>query len=193
VDSVSLLPLVESHYERHFGSEPSRASVSFVGVEQIEVLRFVQGTVAVYLTLGMSRQPMSLSSQPTIDPVLGPRAELVLVALSSRANLDVLWRKLAVLAAGPAVESVRYEPGSRVDLGEAWEPSSRCTGGILAPSMLPPLMIAGNIQIQFLRVIPATAGELAYARIHGSDSVLALWQQQAAELVDLMREPATLR
>ncbi len=47
-----------------------------------------------------------------------------------------LWRRLAVLAAGPVVEGVVYADGMSVDLGEPLDPSSLCTGGLIVASEL---------------------------------------------------------
>ena len=53
-----VLPTVEAALVEHFGHRPQRASVSFVGVDPIEVLRFepIPGERA-YVSLGMSPAP----------------------------------------------------------------------------------------------------------------------------------------
>ncbi|MET3081294.1 suppressor of fused domain protein, partial [Gordonia polyisoprenivorans] len=58
------------------GGAPQRASVTFLGVEPIDVVRVVLGTEVVYVTVGCARHPMTDPSDLNPDPVRGPRAEL---------------------------------------------------------------------------------------------------------------------
>ncbi|MDQ1654218.1 MAG: hypothetical protein QOI35_3418, partial [Cryptosporangiaceae bacterium] len=84
------------------GEPTGRASVAFVGVQTLEVVRFGPGGDGLvrYVTLGMSRHPMTGAEAPTQDAA-GPRAELVLTV---REPVDGVLRSLAVLAAMPVVE-----------------------------------------------------------------------------------------
>ena len=66
------------------GEPDARASITFLGTDRIEVLRFTEGDVVRYATLGMSERPMSDPTAVVADPLRGPRAELV---LSVRAGL----------------------------------------------------------------------------------------------------------
>src|SRR5690348_4277837 len=78
VSAPTVLSIVEASVSDHFGHSPKRASVSFVGVEPIEILRYepIPGEVA-YLSLGMCRRPMTSAADTLADPS-GPRAELML-------------------------------------------------------------------------------------------------------------------
>ena len=69
---------VEAALVSHFGQRPQRASVSFVGVEPVDVLRFepVPGERA-YVSSGMSRHPM-VGADEMVRSADGPRAELML-------------------------------------------------------------------------------------------------------------------
>src|SRR4051812_30742220 len=98
----------------HFAHQPQRASVSFVGVDPIDVLRFepIPGDRA-YVSLGMSRLPMTSAAESVHDDT-GPRAELVLELHDPTDEFAEIWRRLAVLAAAPAVEAVVYVPGMTV-------------------------------------------------------------------------------
>jgi hypothetical protein len=183
-----ILQLVETAYRQHFEIPPARASVSFLGVDPIEVLRYPEGTIDHYLTLGMARYPMADPGDAVIAPS-APRAELL---LSAAGRPEQLWRTLAILAAAPAVEGAVYQAGNRVDLEEPLCPGSRCTGGVLASSELQPIVVAGAADVQVLRVLPASATELAWAKVHGSEQLRQRWQAAGTDLTDLMRQPVDL-
>lgn len=185
---VDILALVEAAYRQHFEVVPARASVSFLGVDPIEVLRYPDGATDHYLTLGMARHPMADPAEVVVAAD-GPRAELLLSAVG---RPDRLWHALAVLAATPAVEGAVYQSGNRVDLGEPLCPGSRCTGGMLVVSDLQPIAVAGGPDVQVLRVLPASQTELAWARVHGSEQLLQRWQAAGTDLANLMRDPVEL-
>jgi hypothetical protein len=185
-----VLRLVESAYREHFEVQPARASVSFVGVELIEVLRFADGANDHYLTLGMSRRPMSDGATSVVEDWEGSRAELLTTASSRPAGL---WKRLAVLAASPVVQGAVYQPGGRIDLGEALVAGSRCSGVVLAPSPLKPIPVPGASAVVILQALPATANELAWARVHGSDALIDRWRELDVDLADLARLEMPLR
>lgn len=182
---------VEAALVEHFGSLPARASVSFVGVDPIEILRFepIPGDRA-YVSLGMARHPMTGAGE-TMRAEHGPRAELVLHVHDPTDSCADVWRRLAVLAAAPAVEGVVYGPGMTVDLGSPLAPGSRCSGIVTAQSSVASVPSeVGNVEI--LRVIPATAQEIAWCRVHGADALLQRWQERAVDLFDLTRSGVEL-
>lgn len=184
-----ILHLVEAAYRQHFETVPARASVSFLGLDPIEILRYPDGRQDHYLSLGMSGYPMADPGEIVVAAESAPRAELL---LSAAGRPDLLWRKLAVLAAAPAVEGAVYEVGNRVDLGEPLCSGSRCTGGVLATSELQPIAVLGAAAVQILRVLPATQTELAWARVHGSEQLQQRWLAAGTDLADLMRDPVEL-
>src|SRR5690606_6695318 len=98
--------------------EPAAASVTFLGTERYEILRFGPSPEGVshYVSLGCSRHPMGDPDALVTDPVRGPRAEVV-VALKGPTPAG-LARSVAVLAAAPAVEGLILEPDALVDLGQ---------------------------------------------------------------------------
>lgn len=182
---------VEAALVDHFGSQPVRASVSFVGVDPIQILRFepIPGDRA-YASLGMARHPMTGAGETTRTGH-GLRAELLLhVHDPTDAYADV-WRSLAVLAAAPAVESVVYVPGMTVDLGSPVAPGSRCSGIATTQSSVPVVPFELG-DVQFLRVIPATAQEIAWSRVHGVAALLQRWQDRNVDLYDLTRRGVEL-
>jgi hypothetical protein len=187
--SADILHLVEAAYRQHFEVTPARASLSFLGVDPIEILRYPEGGVDHYLSLGMSRYPMADPSDAVIAAESAPRAELV---LSVAGRPEQIWRTLAVLAAAPAVEGAVFEVGNRVDLGEPLCPGTRCTGGVLSTSGLQPITVPGMPDVQVLQVLPATQTELAWARVHGSEQLELRWLTAGTDLTDLMRDPVEL-
>lgn len=185
------LAAVEAVCTEHFGHAPVRASISFLGVEPIEVLRYeLEQDELVYVTLGMSRRPMTSATEAVLAAG-GPRAELSAHVRRDGGQFDDVWRQLALLAAAPAVEGVVYSSGMTVDLGSPLAAGSRCTGGVLEESGIP--AVRGDTGVtDILRVIPATANELAWCRVHGAASLRELWDRQGTDLLDLGRSPARL-
>lgn len=187
--------LVEAAYRQHYETAAARASVSFLGVEAIEILRYEQTDCGgawdtnSYLSLGMSRYPMAEPSAIAVDPLTAPRAELL---LSTLGQPDDVWRQLAVLAAAPAVESAMYRVGMRVDLGAPWCAGSRCTGAVVVDGPLLPIPVPGSAAVTVFRLLPAAPTELAWARIHGSEALLARWNSADTDLRDLYRNPVDL-
>lgn len=184
-----ILHLVEAAFRQHFEVGPARASVSFLGLDPIEILRYPDGDIDHYLSLGMSRHPMADTGELLIAAESAPRAELL---LSAAGRPEPLWRNVAVLAAAPAVEGVVYQVGNRVDLGEPLCAGSRCTGGVLTASALQPIAVPGIADVQVLRILPATQTELAWARVHGSEQLQQRWRTAGTDLTDLMRDPVDL-
>jgi len=175
----------------HFGHQATRASVSFVGVEPIEVLRFepIPGERA-YVSLGMSRHPMT-SAAEVVQASDGPRAELMLHVRDPADRFVDVWRQLAVLAAAPSVEGVVYAPGMTVDLGQPLAAGTICTGVVVSNSPLESVTTdAGEVEI--LLVTPATQNELAWARVRGSAALRERWDERASDLLDLERPQVDL-
>jgi hypothetical protein len=185
----NVLDAVEAAYRQHFEVAPSRASVSFLGVEPVEILRYHDGDRDHYLSLGMSRRPMTDPAAAVLDDESGPRAELMLTAAGLA---EGLWRNIAVLAATPAVEGTVYAVGNRVDLGQPLCSGSRCTGALVSAGPLDPIRLAEAGEITVLQLLPATSTELAWARIHGSDALRELWATADTVLTDLNRDAVAL-
>src|SRR6185437_16231143 len=85
---TDILALVEARLRSALGEPDARAAVTFLGTERIEVLRFSDGDLLRYATLGMSAQPMNDPADLVGDPVRGPRAELVLSVRAGQADTD---------------------------------------------------------------------------------------------------------
>lgn len=131
---AEILALVEARLRTALGEPDARAAVTFLGTDRIEVLRFIDGDVVRYATLGMSAQPMADPTATLADPLKGPRAELVLSVRVGLADTDQVLRKLAVLAASPQVEGVVVAPGASLDVGEPLWPGAPFGSVLVAES-----------------------------------------------------------
>jgi hypothetical protein len=193
VSGDQVLLLVEAHLLSVFGQDSGRAGVSFLGAERIDVLRFgpdPDGLVR-YVTLGMSRAPMG---DPGAELVAshGPRAELLLTV---RDLHDSVLRRLAVLAASPAVESVVVAPGAGLDLGEQlWDGAPFTAVLVGEPGGLVPDVSFDDEQepVRFLPLLPMTPGEAAYKRVHGAQALEELWLRHGTDLRDPRRPQVPL-
>ncbi len=193
VSGEQVLLLVEAQLLSVFGEDSGRAGVSFLGTERIDVLRFgpdPEGLVR-YASLGMSRHPMG---DPGADLVAqhGPRAELV---LSIRDLHDTVLRRLAVLAASPAVESVVVAPGAGLDLGQPlWEGGPFTAVLVGEPGGLVPDLVFDEDEepVRFLPMLPMTPGEAAFKRVHGAQALEALWLRHGTDLRDAYRNQVPL-
>lgn len=184
---------VEAHLLSVFGEDSGRAGVSFLGTERVDVLRFgpdPDGLVR-YATLGMSRYPMG---DPGVELVAahGPRAELLLTV---RDRQDSVLRRLAVLAASPAVEGVVVLPGAGLDLAEPLWDGAPFTAvlvgepGGLVPDVEPD---PDEEPVRFLPLLPMTPGEAAFKRVHGAQALEALWLRHGTDLRDPHRAQVAL-
>jgi hypothetical protein len=185
------LDTVDAAFREHFGPSPLRASVSFVGVDPIEVLRFEPiPDERAYLSLGMSRHPMTASSAALQDTD-GPRAELLLHFRDGPDEFVDVWRQVAVLAAAPAVEGVVYSAGMTIDLGQPIAPGSRCTGALIIDS--PVAVVESALgPVRVLQAVPATSTELAWCRVRGSAALRERWAEHGTDLLDLARAAVPL-
>ena len=189
----SVLLLVEAQLLSAFGQDSGRAGVSFLGTERIDVLRFgpdPDGLVR-YATLGMSRSPMG-DPGAALVAAHGPRAELLLTV---RDLHDSVLRRLAALAASPAVEGVVIGPGAGLDVGEPlWDgaPFTAVLVGQPAGQVPDLLFDEGEEPVRFLPLLPMTPGEAAYKRVHGAQALEALWLRQGTDLRDPLRPQVLL-
>ncbi|MFD7096504.1 suppressor of fused domain protein [Streptomyces xanthophaeus] len=192
---AEILALVEARLRTAFGEPDARAAVTFLGTDRIEVLRFAEDDLVRYATLGMSAHPMTDPTAVVADPVRGPRAELVLTVRAGLAPTDRLLRPLAVLAASPQVEGLIVAPGASLDVGEPlWEgaPFSSVLvaepGGLVADLELDEPMDP----VHFLPLLPMTANEAAWKRVHGAAALQERWLARGTDLRDPLRTAVAL-
>lgn len=184
---------VRAHLRAHFAragitAEPDAASVTFLGTEPIDVLRFGPDDDGVvhYASLGCSRYPMTDPAAMAADPLRGPRAEVV-VSLRGPSPAG-LARAVAVLAAAPAVEGLVLEPDALIDLGTPLWDGTPFTAVLLGPSdiadvALPPPRNPAAV----LAAIPITANEAAWVRLKGADAMRQAWRQDRVDVLDPSR------
>jgi Suppressor of fused protein (SUFU) len=182
---------VRAHLRGHFmGSEPDSASVTFLGAEPIEVLRFrctADGLVH-YVSLGCSRRPMGDPTEIVVEPLRGPRAEVVL-CLRDPGPATGIARSVAVLAATPAVDGVVLAADALIDLGSPlWAlPSGRVpfTAVLLGRSDIPDLALDPACDpVNFLSATPITATEAAWVRLKGAEAMRQAWRNDGVDVLD---------
>ncbi|MFF7336344.1 suppressor of fused domain protein [Streptomyces sp. NPDC008163] len=209
---AEILALVEARLRTALGEPDARAAVTFLGTDRIEVLRFIDGDIVRYATLGMSAQPMSDPTAVVADPLKGPRAELVLSVRGGLADTDQVLRKLAVLAASPQVEGLVVAPGASLDVGEPLWPGAPFTsvlvaesGGLVEDLELDEAVLGsgpvrsggretgGTLEpVRFLPLLPMTQNEAAWKRVRGAQELQEKWLSQGTDLRDPLRRSVTL-
>jgi len=196
---VDVLPLVEARLRTALGEPDARAAVTFLGTDRIEVLRFQdvgqEGAIVRYATLGMSARPMSDPTAALADPVEGPRAELVLSVHGGLADTDKVLRPLAVLAASPQVEGVIVAPGASLDVGEPLWPGAPFSSVLVAEpgGLVEDVGLDEPLDpVRFLPLLPMTANEAAWKRVHGAQALQERWLTSGTDLRDPSRTSVPL-
>ncbi|MGB3486106.1 MAG: suppressor of fused domain protein [Mycobacterium sp.] len=196
---TQVLDAVRAHLRAHFAAngidaEPDSASVTFLGVERIEVLRFgpdrrpgSEGVIH-YVSLGCSRHPMGDPAELAADPLHGPRAEVV-VSLRDSAPTPGLARAVALLAATPAVDGVVLQQDALIDLGATLWEGARVSAVVLGSSDIPDAVLDSPREpVRFLAATPISANEAAWVRLKGIDELRRTWEQDGVDV----RDPARL-
>lgn len=177
-------------------AEPVGASVTFLGTERIEVLRYgpdpsfgVDGGYH-YVTLGCSRHPMLDPTEFATDPVRGPRAEVV-VSLRGPTPAG-LARSLAVVAAAPAVEGLVLAPDALVDLETPLFDGAPFTAFLLGDSGIGAVALEEPMSpVQLLSATPITPTEAAWVRLKGAAAMREAWQTDGVDVLDPARRAAS--
>jgi hypothetical protein len=195
---TQVLAEVRAHLRSHFAqaglaAEPDSASVTFLGVEKIDVLRFGPDADGVvhFVSLGCSRHPMSDPSDIAADPLQGPRAEVV-VSLRNTVPTPGLARTVALLAATPAVDGVVLVPDALIDLGAALWLQDR--GRVPFSAVLLGLSDIADLRldpprdpVRFLSAVPVSANEGAWLRLKGAGELRQTWEQDGTDVLDPTR------
>ncbi|MER5732652.1 suppressor of fused domain protein [Streptomyces sp. NPDC002138] len=192
---AELLALVEARLRTALGEPDARAAVTFLGTDRIEVLRFADGDLVRYATLGMSAQPMGDPTVVVSDPVRGPRAELVLTVRAGVVPTDQVLRPLAVLGASPQVEGLVVSPGASLDVGEPLWPGAPFSSVLVAEpgGLVEDLELAEPMDpVRFLPLLPMTPNEAAWKRVHGAAALQERWLARGADLRDPRRGSVAL-
>ena len=193
---IDVLAEVRAHLREHFArsgtsAEADEASVTFLGTERIDVLRFgpTADGVSHYVSVGCSRHPMFDPTEMVTDALHGPRAEVV-VALRGPSPSG-LARSIAILAAAPAVEGLILEPDGLIDLeSPLWE-STPFTAFLLGRSEIDDVPLTAPLPpVTGLSATPITATEAAWVRLKGADAMRDAWQQDGVDVLDQSRSAA---
>lgn len=182
---TDVLAEVRAHLRAHFGLEPDAASVTFLGTQSFDVLRFGPDDDGVnhYVSLGCSREPMTDPSEFAADPVRGPRAE-VAVALRGPTPSG-LARSVAVLAAAPAVEGLILAPDALVDLGAPLWSGAPFTAFLLGHSEISNVDLpAPSDPVAVLSAVPITPTEAAWVRLKGAEAMREAWRTDGVDVLD---------
>ncbi|MFB9521810.1 suppressor of fused domain protein [Streptomyces cremeus] len=185
-----VLALVEARLRTALGEPDARAAVTFLGTDRIEVLRFLDGDLVRYATLGMSAAPMTDPTAALADPVKGPRAELVLSVRAGLADTDKVLRPLAVLAASPQVEGLIVAPGASLDVGGPLWPGAPFSSVLVAEGggLVEDLELDDPMDpVRFLPLLPMTQNEAAWKRVKGAQELQERWLAHGTDLRDPLR------
>jgi suppressor of fused protein SUFU len=193
---TDVLAEVRAHLREHFAragiaAEPDAASVTFLGTERIEVLRFGPDDDGVihYVSLGCSRHPMFDPTEMVTDALHGPRAEVVVALRGPSPN--GLARSVAILAAAPAVEGLMLEPDALVDLQSPLWDSTPFTAFLLGHSDIDDVPLpAPRPPVAVLSATPITGNEAAWVRLKGADAMRQAWEQDGVDVFDPGRSAA---
>jgi Suppressor of fused protein (SUFU) len=170
---------VRAHLRAHFAAagiaaEPETASVTFLGVEPIEVMRFGPGSNGDihYVSVGGSRHSE------------GTPAEVV-VSLRGPSVGAGMARSVAVLAAAPVVEGLVLTQDALIDLGQPlWEMAP------FAAFLLGDSDIESFGDVEFRQAIPITANEAAWVRLKGAHAMRQAWREDGVDVFDPNRPAA---
>ena len=198
------LAQVREHLSDHFTglgvvAEPESASVTFLGVERMDVLRWgpVDGMyhdgLYHYVSVGCSRHPMADPSAAVADPVRGPRAEVVM-SLRGGAPTPGLARSLAVVAATPAVDGVVLETDLLVDLSAPLWEGAAFTAVLLGESLIADLPAQPpRDAVRFFAAVPITPTEAAWVRLKGAEAMRNAWFDDRVDVFDPDRPASSPR
>jgi hypothetical protein len=196
---IDVLAEVRARLREHFdrtgaGGEPAVASVTFLGADSIDVLRFgpdADGTHH-HVSLGCSRYSMLDPTAMVVDSASGPRAEVV-VALRGSTPTG-LARSIAIVAASPAVEGLVLAPDALVDLETPLWDGAPFTAMLLGPSDIDDVELpAPNDPVTLLSATPITPTEAAWVRLKGAEAMREAWRTDAVDVRDPRRPAAQPR
>lgn len=194
----AVLGRVRNHLDAGLGAG-QKASVTFLGVEQIDVHRYAAAGDVVYVTVGCSRHPMQDAAATrgvSIVSETGPRAELVM-RLRATHRYPGLHRRLAAMAAAPAVDGLVLAADSVLRVGEPlWDGAPfgavLLTGDELGDVPLGDGRAEPAEPVRLLRADPITENEAAWVRLRGADALRQAWREAGVDPADPERRPAAL-
>lgn len=192
-----ILDDVRAHLGAYFSGagvlgEPGEASITFLGADRIDVLRFGPDADRVnhYVSLGCSKQAMADPTDFLADTEVGPRAEVV-VSLRSPTPPG-LAKSVAVLAAAPAVEGLILEPDALVDLSAPLFENAPFTAFLLGHSTIGDLELPEpKAPVRFFTATPITPTEAAWVRLKGAEAMREAWLADGVDVLDAGRRASS--
>ena len=179
---------VRTSLREHFAglgitAEPDVASVTFLGVESIDVMRFgPEDDVLHYVSVGCSRHPMDEPTEMVHDDT-GPRAEVV-VSLRGPTPSGLV-HSIAVLAASPAIEGLVLVPDALIDLETPLWQGAPFTAVLLGTSDIGDVDLPQPLSpVTVLSATPITATEAAWVRLKGADAMREAWRVDGVDVLD---------
>jgi hypothetical protein len=184
---------LRAHFDRlGVEGDPAVASVTFLGAESIDVLRFGPDADGIghHVSLGCSRHPMLDPTEMIVNAMSGPRAEVV-VSLRGPAPAG-LARSIAVVAAAPAVEGLVLVPDALVDLETPLWEGAPFTAVLLGPSDIDDVALPPpSDPVRLLTATPITPTEAAWVRLKGADAMREAWRTDGVDVRDPRRRAAS--
>lgn len=183
---------VRARLREHFAGigitgDPDSASVTFLGLEAIDVLRFGPDAESLlhYVSVGCSRHPMADPSEMVADGG-GPRAE---VSMSLRGPTPSgLVQSIAVVAAAPAVEGVVLVRDALIDLETPLWVGAPFTAVLLGQSGIDDVELPQPLSpVTVLSATPITATEAAWVRLKGAEALREAWSADGVDVSDPRR------
>ncbi|MGH3582667.1 MAG: suppressor of fused domain protein [Mycobacterium sp.] len=192
-----ILDDVRAHLGAYFSGagvlgEPGEASITFLGADRIDVLRFGPDADRVnhYVSLGCSKQAMADPTDLLADTEVGPRAEVV-VSLRSPTPPG-LAKSVAVLAAAPAVEGLILELDALVDLSAPLFENAPFTAFLLGHSAISDLELPEpKAPVRFFTATPITPTEAAWVRLKGAEAMREAWLADGVDVLDAGRRASS--
>lgn len=188
---------VRAHLGAYFSGvgvlgEPGEASITFLGADRIDVLRFGPDGDRVnhFVSLGCSKQAMADPTDFLADTEVGPRAEVV---VSLRAPTPPgLAKSVAVLAAAPAVEGLILEHDALVDLSAPLFENAPFTAFLLGQSPIGDLELPEPKEpVRFFTATPITPTEAAWVRLKGAEAMREAWLADGVDVLDANRRASS--
>jgi hypothetical protein len=194
---TDVLAAVRARLDEHFAQagEPDSASITFLGAERIEILRYGPGSdgpsgPAHYVSLGCSRHPMFDPAELVTDPIHGPRAEVVVTLRGP--TPPGLARSVAIVAAAPAVEGLILDTDALVDLETPLWEGAPFTAFLLGHSDIEDIALPEpRPPVRVLSATPITATEAAWVRLKGADAMREAWATDGVDVLDPRRRAAS--
>ena len=194
---MDVLDEVRARLREHFDrigarGEPSVASVTFLGADSIDVLRFGPDADGTYhhVSLGCSRYPMLDPTAMVIDSLHGPRAEVVVSLLGPTPS--GLARSIAIVAAAPAVEGLVLAPDALVDLETPLWEAAPFTAVLLGPNDIDDVELPAPLDpVTLLSATPITPTEAAWVRLKGAEAMREAWRTDGVDVRDPRRRAAS--